>query len=576
MPVALDNVALADQIFSQGGGRFDHQAWIVTAGTAMEALSRHERYHRVLNDITLFGAVLNGLAYLSRDFPDENNYRHVLTRLVARCRITHEMWATYMGLAAIEGDEQRREQLQGNIEYQNYYDLAAELVARLPTRPLGLIALGGVVRIAMNGPLPDDFVNGRLSAIRLSDFRAADAPDHRLLQCRQLLDRSFWTVACEKAKARLGSHPHWSIYLDSNEEGLRPHHIMSMAPVGDLVSIGQGGIDPSFENDVANFLIDQAFFFLRNHTIETYTLARRREIESSIQSALASPAVRFYNAPERHEVFNLERDSGREQIRLRTEPRRVKIHQLATIQTSDWAAYNQIREEEGDIPVYMRSVEDIMLNHGLDRGDIPTAADVACFLRKKREDPDRFVGVDLHFVSDPERLDRLFRMTGGAVRICISGRWLAEASDDALNPWVEIWRGMSMSVILDTHPEAIFRRLNPAWEALVWDIETLPEAGGQSVLFIFPIGPEPLPPIGLFRPASYASADAVIKLINPEPISLMVRRTGIQIQGLSTQTLQSDWMLPEHLVWTAKRLLDEETVFCPATPEEQHRGLTSK
>jgi hypothetical protein len=118
-----------------------------------------------------------------------------------------------------------------------------------------------------------------------------------------------------------------------------------------------------------------------------------------------------------------------------------------------------------------------MLNHGLDRGDIPTAADVACFLRKKREDPDRFVGVDLHFASDPERLDRLFRMTGGAVRICISGRWLAEASDDALNPWVEIWRGMSMSVILDTHPEAIFRRLNPAWEALVWDIETLPEAG---------------------------------------------------------------------------------------------------
>src|SRR3954465_14915251 len=48
-------------------------------------------------------------------------YRYILTRLTGRCRNTHEIWATFAGLASLEGDEKARRELQDNQEYLNYY-----------------------------------------------------------------------------------------------------------------------------------------------------------------------------------------------------------------------------------------------------------------------------------------------------------------------------------------------------------------------------------------------------------------------------------------------------------------------
>ena len=225
-----------------------------------------------------------------------------------------------------------------------------------------------------------------------------------------------------------------------------------------VVLVLPGGIDRQFENDVGNFFVDHAAAALRDHGLRSYTLHERKEIDASVRAKLSVHIPRLYDQPDRIEDFNNKRLHGREQLLLRKQPLRASVQSLDKISIEDWSAYSRILREERSLPIYFRSVEEVARNHGLLCENIPSADGVACFLRKKRREPDGSLLVDLHFVDEPERLERLFFYAAGEdgeVRICVSGRLLVRQDLERLAKWFEAMRGMPMSILIDAHPQRI-------------------------------------------------------------------------------------------------------------------------
>jgi hypothetical protein len=95
----------------------------------------------------------------------------------------------------------------------------------------------------------------------------------------------------------------------------------------------------------------------------------------------------------------------------------------------------------------------------------------------------------------------------------------------------------------------------------VWHIQELQEAGGHDVVFVFPVGVQPVPEVGLFRPATYASADAALKLLDPPAIPFTLNELGVNMPDLPDELTRRQWKFPIHLAWAAKRYLNEEYMF---------------
>jgi hypothetical protein len=570
---------LAAQILSTGAARFSHGAWTLATGGAegedLLRLSKHEELHQVLNDLTTFGLLLDALAILHQTTPSER-WERMLTSLVGRCRTTHETFATYNSSQLGIWHENPINAPKDNPEYSNYYRLGATIVSRLPTKPLGMIALSGVVRLAMNGPLPAAAVEGRWDALRLSDFRAADAPDYRFERCLEMLDAVFWQKAYEGAKALFGLHPQWGSILANPQGVFTPEQYFQFTPLGGgLAWVGPGGIDQALETAVANYFIDRAAEVLRGQGIPLYSLAQRKQIEASVRDKLPLPLARPNDQRQPAADFKNLRLQSRERLLLRKAPLQSSVRWLHRIEQDDWRAYIRILKEEGSLPVYLRSVEEVRSNHGLAGDDIPNADGVTCFLRKKRLLADESIGLDLHFVNEPERLARLSlhaALEGGEARICVSGRVLLRADSAGAAAWLGAAHGMPMSVLLDADPQRVIEKLNNAWDALVWHIQTFEAAGEQDILFLFPVGTGPVPDLALFRPGTYASLDATLLLLREPAIPLMIRQIGVNtILGLPEATMQKEWNVPLHCAWTANRYLSEEYLFLPVPSEEDNR-----
>jgi hypothetical protein len=123
-------------------GRNDHLDWGTRPGQNSAILtdtvvSLHEFAHFELNQNCAYGAVLRALTYLTK----VNDYyksqcTSTIVDLVKRCRIAHEIYATWYSITMMKKDEDDTEPqnlLAKNKEYLNYFSIAEELVKEIPT-----------------------------------------------------------------------------------------------------------------------------------------------------------------------------------------------------------------------------------------------------------------------------------------------------------------------------------------------------------------------------------------------------------------------------------------------------------
>src|SRR5215813_2203837 len=121
-------------------GSYNQLQWSVHPGSdytdiSAHVVSIHEFLHNELNNITAYGFLLQGYAYLSREDSEKKDfYCKTLIQLINKCRLSHESYATWVGLTVFKRSISNNLQetiLKNNNEYRQYYDDADYLVRNI-------------------------------------------------------------------------------------------------------------------------------------------------------------------------------------------------------------------------------------------------------------------------------------------------------------------------------------------------------------------------------------------------------------------------------------------------------------
>jgi hypothetical protein len=568
---------LGDQLLAFGAARFHHGYWQVedlddegNLSSLRMMRTQHEAIHQSLNELTLFGLLLEMVAHLAREGYEAERYSRLLKGLVARCRTTHEVVATYLS-SVTYGEVGPPSEVAGDPEYLSYFELGAELSSRLPNPALGLLAVWGLGRLAMSPRLPAVLMEKGIQAFSLTDIRAHETPDERFLRAMEILDQPFWARVAEAAAACFGRHPDWEEYFGTHAWQWRPQKILKLEsiPGEDRAHISSGGIDDRFENDVANFLLDQAGIALAAGGMSLVSLTERIEVQKRVRAASDLWVRRLYDSPEILARSKHERLYYGERLTWRSSPRRARVSDLRDATQRDFGAYRNIVEEEGFLPIYLRRREDILANHLFEREEDLPPDPMLCFARKQRQEQDGSITLDVQLIRKPTDLFAL-RMwaedRGGNVGLLISGLALTSTRPEVLAPWLEFSGGAALSILLDTDPNRILAHIERTWEVLIWCQQELDEGGGQDMLFLYTVDKQTQPPLGLFRPANPLLADAALLMLDRPALPAIPKVSG-EIEGISPELAEADWWpFPNHLAWAAKRYLNEESCFVPRRP----------
>jgi hypothetical protein len=560
-----------------GAGEFTHGNWTLGSGENIPTVSEHERCHRKLNDITSYGALLDAVARLKQIESDAERFARLSRRLVSSSRITHEVFATYFSnFADIDATTPLPSALLGNEEYLGYFGIGAHFVGLAPNRRLGSLILSAVIRIAMNGPLPDAVTNGEFGRLLPRDFKTGDEPDRRLLMLRKIITHKVCNQAIAAAYQHFGGDERWFLFIDRPDGMFAPADFIKITPFEGIALIEPGGVPIEFENAVNNCIIDFLAAHAEKHGIQIYTLVERQAIEKRIREAIGQRSERFYDNPSGWNEFGHRRDIGREKIVLRA-PIPTYLWRPGHLSTMDWAYFRAIHEKEGHCPLYIRTVDDFLMNHQIvenPNGIELRPGELICFLRKKRRLPDGEIVLDVVVHEAPKEILKsalyicsLKEYAG--IRACVSGKLLTEPYDAVLAPWVSAldYVNAPLSFSIDTHPQRMIDALHQT-EALAWEMFPIEEGSELYFLAIYPVGASELPSFAVFRVGTMTTIDAILKLINPSPIAASFRRMGIVIHGLSEAAQEKEWPVPDHLAWTLSRYAQEEALVLPQTPEE--------
>lgn len=562
---------------SSGEGSFSDGNWSIKQGCDTTTVSEHERYHRKLNDITSYGALLDAIVRLKTTHACPQHFALLSKRLVGRARMTHEVFATYFSTwGEISKVNPVPPSLLENAEYSEYFYIGAHFVGLASNRRLGSMILSAVIRLAMNGPLPAHVTLAEFDRLALSDFHTVDDPDRRLLAFRKLLTREVCGEAIAAARSHFGRDKRWNLYLEQDDDTFSIADFFSIRQRGDVAFIEPGGIPAEFETAVSNYVLDFIAEYVKEHGLQTYTLAERRAIEQRIRNAIGKRSDRFYDNPPDFEEFGHRRDIGRETIFLRP-PKKTFLQHPYGVSPADWARFRAVQKEERHCPVYIRTVDDFLANHDVvsNAGSIELAeGGFICYLQKKRKLADDEIVLDVVVLQTPTQIVTTAMYLNelkddGGLRACVSGKLLSGPLRVALDPWFEKLNevGAPFEFLIDTHPQRILEALQPI-ETLVWTMSPIAQDCALQILTIYPIGGGDVPAFGLFRLGTMATIDAILKLLDPSPISALLGSSGVQIVGLSAEAEASDWSIPGHLKWTCTRYVQEDAVFRSQTPEE--------
>jgi hypothetical protein len=556
---------------SDAAGHFDGANWVVFPSDDIEVVSLHERLHRQFNDTTSYGAMLDAIARLCGSEADPLPFKKLLRRLVSEARVTHEVCATYFSTYhQITAEQVVPICLLNNAEYLDYFRIAAHFVGLAPNMAKGCLILWAVLRIAMDGPLPEAVRNANFKELRGSDFRAVDSPDQRLFKLREILTPAVCDAALEATRAVYGRFPEWQTYVERPDFSHVTDDFIHLKSVGDYALIEPGGISPQLETAFGNGVLDYIAEYMTQHGMSMYTLIERTAMEARIRAAIDIPSDRLYDDPHNGSEFQHRRILGRETLQFKTEPVSTYIRSPLSVAQSDWAIFRRMREEEGECPIYIRTADDFLRNHKVleNPEQIPLERGViVCFLRKRRRLANGEIVFDVVMMRTPRDVLGM-RIYIGSLRACISGRLLTLGWRSRSAPWMAQLQHGPRNILIDTHPQQIVNGLGNMGEMLIWHMLAV---GGQSdmqVLVLYPIGAGTTPNLTLFRPGTWDTSDAVLKAISFPHL----HHSQFQYYDqLSDAARHREWPLPEHVHWTLSRFLAEEAVFKPLTPEEMQR-----
>jgi len=560
---------LYEELLHPGGGRWERGAWTVAMyedkGDAN--VGAHENFHQNLNDLTVFGLLLQSLTVHIDNHVKDDRSEALFRQLVASCRITHETFATFESLCAHQAIKPRID-LSESPEYQNYFDLGASLAKRLPSVRLGKMALSGLARIAMNGPIPDNLLETGWDKMAGRDFRVSESPDTRFFKLLELLDESFWNRTVQEAKDYFGKHGDWHMLEASSQETQIKDWIrMTPDPLTGIVVVQGGGIEPGFATDVTSFMLDQAAAFARHSGMKMYNRMQRIELEKNLRlkfgqcfyrtNDYAGDLLRHYRYP-----CYLER------LRFRSSPLVARLRYYHQLRGEELQGYANIMNKEGCMHVYLRPKKMLFEAHAWDSVEpIGDDKESVCFLRKQRHLPEGGIGADIDLIEEPRMikcLAILADMMNGRLCIQISGRILARDLE-ADSEWLANFSGMDyLAILLDDDLGAILARLEGCiW--LGWHIEKM-GPNQIPVLFMIPLDLKLREQFGLFRPGTLDALDAVLRLIDETPVTkvpLNAVHLGLSIAGLDLPEDRSQFTVPPALVWNATRFINEEYTFAP-------------
>lgn len=187
----------------QQAGAYDNLQWSVLPGNDhTELFSRivsvHEYLHHDLNNVTGYGVILFGYAYMSRqESAQKSYYNNMLYELVEKCRFAHEAYATWYSISMFKksaGDMLEAEVLADN-RYRQYYDCAALLALNIKSLFLQQQVVSSAIRFCFQSRKIADCCIGNIQAFSPRLISGIEFPDNRFQYITTQLRKDFFVNA---------------------------------------------------------------------------------------------------------------------------------------------------------------------------------------------------------------------------------------------------------------------------------------------------------------------------------------------------------------------------------------------
>lgn len=200
------------ELLLEGSASFNHLAWktrpTFNRESSRDALaSMHEWCHHELNNTTSYGLLLVYFATIARyATADRDKYCERLGELVARCFVTHEVYATWYSVELLCAQHDKGDLLiLLPPDYRAFHAQGERIVAGIDSPFLRRQAFLTVIRSCFEAQIFSCFSFDASEHFRMSDVRALDLPDallERVLALVPSVSFMYWVDAfCEEASA---------------------------------------------------------------------------------------------------------------------------------------------------------------------------------------------------------------------------------------------------------------------------------------------------------------------------------------------------------------------------------------
>ncbi|MCB9317584.1 MAG: hypothetical protein H6569_15695 [Lewinellaceae bacterium] len=210
MPNAFDENDLTRLLLSsdqQPSGAYDHLGWATFSGDQsgdplVQLTTLHESFHSELNNLTVYGFLLQGFAFMVMAGQGAFD-RDKFLELVERCRVPHEVYATFVSTTVLSESFHRKKLeppdfLAAYPEYQTYFKLGVALSSDFQGNYLKELAVTALVIACFQSRAIYEAAIADLSAFYPGMVRSAEFPDRRMDFLAKNLPAGFLADAFEQ------------------------------------------------------------------------------------------------------------------------------------------------------------------------------------------------------------------------------------------------------------------------------------------------------------------------------------------------------------------------------------------
>lgn len=202
----LTRLLLGDE--QQPSGAYDHLGWATNAGPQgdnplVQLTTLHESFHSELNNLTVYGFLLQGYAFKLRSGKANEDETQRFSSMVNRCRKAHEIYATFVSTTVIsESFKIKRidpvELLVNYPDYQDYFQQGVLLSADFKGNYLKEVAVTALIISCFQSKSIYETAILDMSAFYPGLVRSAEFPDQRLDLLIRELPNGFLTASFER------------------------------------------------------------------------------------------------------------------------------------------------------------------------------------------------------------------------------------------------------------------------------------------------------------------------------------------------------------------------------------------